>query len=675
MNGVVRLHTFESPNFARREFKVIRTQNIGTTQSLILYVIDPDFNDALPVYTRNNSIVEGTQLVNYYPGYKVYLHKDVPSRLTEGFILPEEGEGEHYSIFGLRSQLTGLSLVSKISIPCLMFAQEINEPRQPEQPLGGLYATRPDFYGKATYSFSTKFSRKPYSVQFNRTSDIQILTALYNSTPVKNANGAIVTPSTVDFILNDIFKNSQDEYYVNRWENLLRFNYDYPGSDTINIDGLFKKYPDNPNGVRLPLPDSPKFIASINNFITEHNTFYNNQPAPVGTITQINSLLQVIIPGVINRNDELKVVDFVKQVIYNSFVPLTEVPVIYKYIKTEAGGYAPLPKKQVIRDRNGNLLKPEDPGFDMAPMMVIKTPNPSGNPVVGQNTVQFTDFGLDGASNAKYFYAVREFDLQMKAGDYSPITGPINLVNSSPPSAPEIIKVIAVLENRILAIKPQIQFEINAYQSIQNIRKISIYRAFSAVDSLSVRTMKEVKVIDLEVEGILESDKWVFRDDFSDLALVPYGDPLFYRIVVSRIIKYSNRDGSIVIDYAPSEASKQVITNITENYSPESPILKYASNPILPNGELREVVLNCNKTTYKGKYHLYKMNAQGNWVEIKMIASNSEIIYFPLETTSLNSNILFTKNSDGEKIYHHFKVIVENTAGMYSSKENILTVS
>jgi len=210
----------------------------------------------------------------------------------------------------------------------------MNEPKQPEKPLGGFYATRPDFYGKATYSFSTKFSRKPYSVQFNRTSDIQILTALYNSTPVRNASGAIITPSTVDFILNDIFKNSQGTYYANRWGNLLNFNYDYPSGDPINTDGLFKKYPDNQSGARLPLPDSPKFISSINNFIIAHNQFYNNLPTQVGTITQIGSLCQLITPGVINHNDELRVVDFVKQVIYNSFVPLTEVPVIYKYIKT-----------------------------------------------------------------------------------------------------------------------------------------------------------------------------------------------------------------------------------------------------------------------------------------------------------------------------------------------------
>jgi hypothetical protein len=675
MNGAVRLHTLESPDFARREFKVIRTENIGTTGNLTLYVTDPDFDENQPWWLRrNNAIVEGPQLVNYYPGYKVYLRHDESSRLTEDVILPEEGEGERYSVFGLRSQLAGSSLVSRISVPCLMFAQEINEPGQPEKPLGGSYATRPDFFGKATYSFTTRFAKKPYSVQFNRTSDIQILTALYNTAPARDAAGAIVMSSTVDFIQTELFQNGQDEYYVNRWQNLLGFNYDYPAADTVNTDGLFKKYPDNQDGVRLPLPDSPKFIASINSFIIEHNAFYKNQPAPVSTITQISSLFQPIIPAVANRNDELRVVDFVKQVIHNSFLPLTEVPVIYKYIKTEAEGYAPLPKKQVIRDRNGNLLKPEDPAFEMAPMMVIKTLDPSGNPAAGQHVIQFTDFGLDGASNARYFYAVREFDLQMKAGDYSRITGPVNLVNSNPPSAPEIVKVIPILENRVLGISPQIQFEINSYPSTQNIRKVSIYRAFSAVDALSVRTMSEARVIDLEVEGLLESDKWVFRDDFSDLAFVPYGDPLFYRIVASRIIEYSDRNGSIVIDYAPSEASKQVITNITENYSPESPVLGYASEPVLPNGELRQVVLFCNTTIYKGTYHLYKMNAQGNWVKIKATQSNSEVVYFPLEDTTLNSNVLLTKNSDGETIYHHFKVIAENTAGMFSSRENIRTV-
>lgn len=695
-NGVVRLHTLNNSDGLRKEFKVIRTENIGSNDNnLILYILDINFTEENPNYDIDGfsiNIDEG-HLVSYYPGYKVYLHKHIPSGLTETNILPAQGEGEHYSIFSLRSHDLEDNLFSKLSVPSLMFAQEINEPRQPELPKGGKYATRPDFFGKSTYTFNTTFQHKPYSVQFNRASDIQILCSIYSIEPIEIRS--TLFPSTVETVNADFFKDGNDEFYVNRWDNLLGFNYNY--SDSINQNGHFKKFPDTIDGISLPLPDSPKFISAINNFIVEHNKFYKNLPSIVPLITTITSLHQVIIPEVVNRNDELKVVDFVKDFVHNCFVPLTEVPVMYDYIKKEIDGYTPIAKKQVIRDRNGNLLKPDDPNFDMAPMMVVKMPD---LPLVGNNEVQFTDFGIDGASNAKYFYAVRELDLQMKTSDYSPIVGPIRLVNTAAPTAPEIIKIIPVLENRILGITPEIQLEINSYPEVQKIRKINIYRASSKVDSLTIRTMTLIKVIDLETEGFLGENSWVITDDFADLGYVPFGDPLFYAITTSRIIEYKDREGNTIIDYAPSEASKVVLTNIVENYSPESPVLQYYSEPINVSGDLNHITLFWDENVYKGNYHLYKMNSQGNWVEIAQIISDKldkeQFIinntdstgiwferarikifegkfYLHLELTNLNTNFLKTKSEDGSSIYHHFKVIAENTSGMFSSKENIVS--
>jgi len=69
----------------------------------------------------------------------------------------------------------------------------------------------------------------------------------------------------------------------------------------------------------------------------------------------------------------------------------------------------------VIRDRNGNVLSPTDPEFDMAPMMKIT--GGSGN------ETSFTDFTLDGTSNNIYFYGVRELNTQMKMSDFSPFFG------------------------------------------------------------------------------------------------------------------------------------------------------------------------------------------------------------------------------------------------------------
>lgn len=664
-NGVVRLQMLgqEGP---RKEYRVIRTENIDVPgQNLVLYILDPEFNDNNPNNGLPGYIKIGKQPVAYYPGYKLYLHADSVAGLTEAAILPAEEESEHYSIFGLRSSESG-ELFSRISMPALMFAQALTEPKQPEPPKGGMYATRPDFYGKSTYTFKTLFAHKPYSAQFNRASDIQILSGIYSSTP------GIDTPSTVEVLLSTLL-NENDEYYVNRWSNLLGLDYDY--EEPYNTAGTFKKYPDNENGIELPLPDNLKLFNSINAFIDAHNDFYNNLPETVNYISAIDNLHQIVIPEVIGRNNELQIKDFLRDVIHNGFVPLTEIPVIYNHIKKESDGYVPIPKKQVIRDRNGNLLATTHPDFDMAPMAVKLTPVPEGEFPVGTNEVQFTDYGIDGASNAKYFYTVREFNLQMKTGEYSTILGPISLVNSAPPTSPEILKVTPILENKVLEVSPKIQFEINAYKTIQNIKRVNIYRALSRIDSLSIRTMQLVKVIDVETETFDETGRWIFTDDFADLIEVPFGDPLFYSLTVSRQIKYIDKEGALIIDYAPSEASKVVLTNVVESYSPESPVIEYYSEPLgVEDEDLNYITLSWNKTAYKGKYHLYKMNTQGNWVKIHEVTSNEDPVYVQLEETALNNPSLRVLSDDDTRLYHHFKVIAENTSGMLSSKENILTI-
>jgi hypothetical protein len=332
-------------------------------------------------------------------------------------------------------------------------------------------------------------------------------------------------------------------------------------------------------------------------------------------------LYTIIIPEIQNQSSALKLIDFIKEAVQNCFVPLTEIPVIYRFIKE--GNYKPVAKKQTIRDINGQLLSTNSPDFDIAPMMKI----------IDNNKVQFTDFQLDGTTNTIYFYAAREISSEMKLSAYSGVLGPIKLVNSNPPEAPQLKRVIPVLENRVLGISPFIQFEINCYSELQNVKKINIYRAFNRLDATSVRTMKLVKIIDLEVENILSDDIWIFKDNFEDLGSVPYGDHIFYSITVSRRIEYpeANYDALsptiIVVDYAESLPSKLIGTAIVENYSPESPTVNY--NAELYNATtdavLNYVTLTWNETVYKGNYHLYKMNSQGNWVVISKIIADRAI--------------------------------------------------
>jgi len=103
--------------------------------------------------------------------------------------------------------------------------------------------------------------------------------------------------------------------------------------------------------------------------------------------------------------------------------------------------------------------------------------------------------------------------------------------------------------------------------------------ALSLQDAFSVRTMSQVKVIDFVTEPV-EGEIWVVRDDFSDLGYVPYGDPLFYLLTVSREVNYNDRDGNPVTESQLSDPSKLTVTNIVENYNPESPGMSYTSDPL-----------------------------------------------------------------------------------------------
>lgn len=647
--GSIRVPYQGNPNGERKTLKVLRfTEESG---NLVVYAQDENFEtDPLQSGAVRNNV-----WVNFYPGYRVYLYHNAPCRLTESHILPqEEGVLDKYSIFGLRSRIAGNNYyISDISAPTFMFARKFEQPQTPEQPKGALYATRPDYFGRSTYTFTTQYTHKPFSVAMCRSNDDILLSSLY----IQTAYGNEPLPNSVE----DIRIQNADDFANDRLLDLANV--------TLDTGYLFPLH----NGYRFPIPNSTAFFESINGFITEHNNHYGDS-VPLVTPGSINSMNHIVIPGVPGRNEQLTFYDFVKQTVVNSYVPLTEVPMIYQYIKD--GAYMPIPKAQTIRDRNGVLLKPTDPDFDIAPMMKIVSTSP--------HKTLFTDFTLDGASTSVYFYAVRETDAQMKQGELSTAIGPVRLVNSYAVKTPEIKSVIPILENEVLGISSAMQVKVNSYEAIHNVTKINLYRALNMGDATSVRSMTLVKTIDLEAEGLLEEDIWSITDDFADLTETPFGDALYYRVTVEAKVEYAeanytyddnnpNNVFTIVIDFAPSEPSKLMITTITENVLPNSPTLSYSSSTVNPT-TLGNVVLEWEKQAYKGRYYLYKMNEKGNWEQIALAVTNDAIVEMPLIDTQWGSDQLDIQDSEGNTVYHHFKVITENTAGMSSTDEIILTI-
>lgn len=687
-NGIVRLFTKSAiqpgnpiPVKSRKEFKVFKTENIGTTGDLVLYIDDPDFK--LGNYVTQEMAVDYDEIigaedgpikeedvpnydayvpqsVNYYPSYKVYLYADPVHGITQENIQPRENESTHYSVFGISTHpKAGIDYKSKISIPSPMYAVKIEKTEKPEEITGGsLYATRPDFYNRSSYTFTTKYSqkRKPYGLLHYRANEEDFLNILYK-------------PETVSTIREELNKlGGNDEISFNeRWKDFLDFN-------GLTERGQYKTLPENEpeENYQIPLPDNEEFIALINDFIEWHNSTLDKTVKKAAKITSVQSLNKVIISVEEGVQQPLLAIHFVEQAIQAAFVPLTEIPVVYEYIK--GNEYVPINKKQTIKDKNGNALKPTDSDFDIAPMMKIVNES--------ENIAQFTDFNLDGNSQNFYFYAVREMDIKMNFGEFSDLVGPVKLVASTPPKTPEIKRIMPILENQVLGIKPAVQIELNAYQPEYKIRKINVYRANTMLDAQSIRTMKLVKEVLID-EETLSSDfenVWNVYDDFEDLENVPFGDGLFYRITVSKQIEYADSESTtdnpiINIDYAPSQPSKITAAVIVDNVSPESPVLEASGAPTGTNGEiLKPVVFNWEKTVYNGKYHLYKMNNEGNWEKIHELASNLNDVTLPLNDIEKYTDELLIKTEDGNRIYHHFKMISENSSGMLSNDEKILTL-
>lgn len=731
LNGIVRLFTIQNynngvPVESRSIFKVVRAENIGSGMDLVLYIYDENFiiNEnnvhrpifeydplfavdtgvSLPKAKPTDPIIGKNVLVNYYPSYKVYLYKNVENNLIADAILPPPDEDVRYSIFGLKAvdndnmDMQGAKYKSKFSVPAVMFANRIIEPKKPRQPTGSKYATRPDKFGKSTYSFITEYDQKPYSAQFFRANDTLLLGALYEQETLREIKANL-----------NALGGNEEEFFNDRWINFVDF--EMLERDTSKEYELLPEI--GPLKYRLPLPDSEQFILAINSFIDGHNKHYGYKKtdpntkyvdALVNDDVRMSEIRSIIIPAVANQYGELRFGQFIKERIFNCFLPLTEVPMIYQHIHhldlNNVTGHRPKNKKQNIRDASGYLLPATHADFDMAPMAAIYSQTP-------RHSTLFTDFTIDGASDNFYFYGVRELGNQMQMGEFSTFLGPIKLVNTNPAEPAKIMSLLPVVDNETLGTKAKVRIEVNPYPEVQKINKISVYRATNKLDAESILSMQHIKTVDIgDVEIDLINKSWVVYDEFDDLTNKPYGDLLFYRVVVSRKVEYSTTDynvmppaSQVIVEQAPSLASKVTVSMLVENDNPPTPELRYHSEPVVSDS-IDQVILSWDQMCYKGKYHLYKLNNQGNWKEVARINTDNQDpskaglylfeetaedwvlkenfditvneFFLPLDT--LHMNPMQIKDSEGNILYHHFKVVAENTSNMFSTEEKILTI-
>jgi hypothetical protein len=290
---------------ASGSIRAVEVLRIETQNPLVIWVYDSE-HETNPVVTGNNLNV------NFHPGYKVYVYPEPAKNFDRSHVEPASGHSKKTLIGTQSANSTHVpEHRSSVSTPSVLLAQRIVEPVPPGIPMGSTFATRPDFYGKSTYTFdvevNTSGGRTPFGFVFFRANEVRILEALYQKT-------------TVTQIVQALSNLSANAFAVNRFNELANVVFD---SDPMQ-QGKFNEF----DGYRLPEPDKAGVLSG----------------------------------GETVQQKQQKI----KKAIDNVFVPLTTTPPLFSFIKTGRTTEG-VPAK--IKDSNGNLLSQADPAFNPFPMV------------------------------------------------------------------------------------------------------------------------------------------------------------------------------------------------------------------------------------------------------------------------------------------------------------------
>lgn len=660
--GVVRLTDVTNK---KQAYPVVLIENFSP---LTLVIQDPGFIPKDPAVSGSADVYTidfSTPNANFHPSYKLYLtQSDGLDPVTGNVILPSginfdsqeilpdstnPNEGNRYTYMAVRSYDAKLDIASYISSPVVLLAQKITIPLAPAPPLGPLYATRPDFYGKSTYTFDTELlqtgsysggGRVPYSVVFYRSSEDRILDVLYT----KSTQNAIWT-------MLDSLTDTKAKWDPALWAIL------FSGS---NNGANFTTYTTTAGTFTWPLPDNDQYVFPFEVSAHLPNAVY--RPFSSGNHFKLNNP-NADIYGKLYSPQEI-----LRKAVLSVFLPLTEQAPMYAHLKqgTQTSNIKVKP-----RDAYGNLIDPLTSGIDLYPMIKL-LPVPSTDPTANRK-VRFTDYTLDGSAKNVYFYLAMEMSDKFKFSEPSLPVGPVMLVNALPAEKPQIRKVTSVLQNVISNEVTSVLFDINEYSPNEKISKIEIYRAYNELDAKSTRTMTKAKTI-----------TWgnPIVDDFSDLSFPAYGEDLHYRIIAIRetedvvdvVLNPAPTGGSVPVQIndIPSLPSEIAKTTIVDTINPDAPIISVAAD--IQSEALYNVQLSWSPTCYNGTYYLYKMTGSGNWMKIYQIKSNDSTIAIDLVNTDLQNPDLEKQDADGNTIYHRFRIQVENSSGLLNINQNEITL-
>jgi hypothetical protein len=311
-NGLIRLPLAAKP----AEKKLLNVIRIDTADPVVVYVYDGGY-DTDPVLVSANpaDLVAG---VNFHPGYRAYLLPEpAPAQaFHRENILPAGGADERKTLLAIQTADTrpgGSGFASALTQPLVLLARDLQEPIVLDKPLILSLRIRPDATNRAALTFDIKIApggappdHKPFGYMFYRTSDEDILEALY-------------LDSTVETIRAELALLVDDVHYDQRFLELANLAYDpaHPGQ--------FNYYEAANGGFSFPVPDRVGLTGTV-----------------VEKTAQYRAAIQ------------------------STLLPLTAQQPIYDFIRTGTQTENQLP---VIKTVDGRMLSPADPEFYPFPMI------------------------------------------------------------------------------------------------------------------------------------------------------------------------------------------------------------------------------------------------------------------------------------------------------------------
>lgn len=350
--------------------------------------------------------------------------------------------------------------------------------------------------------------------------------------------------------------------------------------------------------------------------------------------------------GLIAPNDSNEVrLNKLRAAIQGTLLPLTEQPPIFDFLKEGHQTENALPS---IRDMDGNLLSASSPKFNPFPM--VRKYGKDGEANV--TYIRFTDYILNASSRNLYFYAGAEVTNQLMPGALSVFTGPVTVLNTVPSAAPLIHKFSMLPSS--FAQQTSVRFQIAPMSPEDQISKIRVYRFADEAKATTLQGMDSHFDVEIEAGPVAGYE---IVDDFSGLTKVPLGETLHYRFVGIRTILNEKEVEEEVFSYG----SELISLKLIDTSNPDAPELTYES---VTNK------LTWLPTTKSGTYHLFKQNKRGNWERIYSVEhlnSSSRVEY-------VLPSPLIVLDEEGNRIYHRFKVQVQNTSGLFSLSEKEMTI-